>query len=95
MGVVEPLDVIEERESGGAPRREAVTSEQLAFERGEEALSRRIVEAIAATAHRADEPGFAQPPSEGQARVLASLVRVMNDALPLVAVARPPCRRLR
>ena len=81
VGVVEPLDVVEQREPGGAPRGEAVTGEQFAFERGEEALGRRIVEAIATTAHGTDESGFAQPPSEGQAGVLASLVRVMDDAL--------------
>ena len=52
VGVGEPLNVVEQRESGGAPRGEAVTGEQLAFERGEEALGRRVVETIAATAHR-------------------------------------------
>src|SRR3954451_18379479 len=81
VGVVEPLDVIEQREAGGAPRREAVASQQLAFERGKEALGRRVVEAIATAAHRADESDFAQPSPEGQTGVLASLVRVMNDTL--------------
>ena len=74
VGVGEPLDIVEQREPGGAPRREAVTSEQLAFEGREEALGRRIVEAIATTAHRTDEPSFAQPPSEGKTRVLTPLV---------------------
>src|SRR5688500_1792666 len=80
VGVVEPLDVIEEREAGGAPRGEAVTGQQLAFERGEEALGGRVVEAIATAAHRPDESGFAQPSPEGQTGVLAPLVRVMDGA---------------
>src|SRR5215213_1328452 len=78
--VVKPFAVIEERESGGAPRREAVTSKQLAFEGGKEALGRGVVEAIATAPHRADEPSFAQSPSEGKARVLTSLVGVMDEA---------------
>src|SRR5829696_9197480 len=49
--VGEPFDVIEEREAGGAPRREAVTSEQLACAGGKEALGRRVVEAIPAAPH--------------------------------------------
>jgi hypothetical protein len=58
--VGEPFEVIEEREAGGTPRREAVTSEQLAFAGGQEALGRRVAEAIAAAPHGPDEPGFAQ-----------------------------------
>jgi hypothetical protein len=49
--VGEPFEVIEEREAGGAPGREAVTGEQLAFKGGKEALGRRVVEAIAAAPH--------------------------------------------
>src|SRR5215212_2795899 len=80
VGVVEPLDVIKEGEAGGAPRWEPVTSKQLAFEGREEALSRRVVEAIATASHRPDKAGFAQPSPEGQTRVLTALVRMMNNA---------------
>ncbi len=51
MGVVEPLDVVEEGEARGSACREALAGQQFAFERGEEALRQGIVEAIAATAH--------------------------------------------
>ncbi len=57
-----------------------MTSKQLAFEGGKEALGRCVVEAIATAPHRADEPSFAQSPSEGKARVLTSLVGVMDEA---------------
>jgi hypothetical protein len=51
VGVIEPLDVVEEREPGGAPRWEAVPSQQLAFERRDEALGGRIIEAITTAPH--------------------------------------------
>jgi len=80
VGVIEPLDVVEEREAGGIPRREGVSGEQFAFERGEEALRHRVVEAIPPTAHRGRHPRLAQPPPEREARILAPLVRVVNDS---------------
>ncbi len=63
--VVEPLDVVEEGETGGVAGGEALAGEQLAFERGEEALREGVVEAVAATAHRTQQPRFAQALPEG------------------------------
>ena len=79
--VGEPLDVVQQGESGRAPRREAVAGEQLAFERGEGALRGGVVDAIAAAPHRAHEPGFSQPPPPSTAGVPAPLVGVMNDGM--------------
>ena len=53
----DPRDEVEQREPGGAARGEAVTGEEFAFKRGEEALGRRMIEAIATTAHGTDESG--------------------------------------
>jgi len=80
MGIVEPFDVLKEREPGGIARREAVACEQLAFEGGEETLRHRVVEAVAPAARRRDQTGVAQTLAEGEARVLAPLVRVVNHS---------------
>ena len=74
-----PFDVIEKRKPGGIPVGEAVTSEQLNCEGGEEALSSGIIEAITTTAPGSREPSFAEPPPAGQTGVVAALVRVMHD----------------
>ena len=77
--VREALESVEKRQAGGVPGGEAVTSEQLAFKGGKETLSSRVICAIATTAHGSRESSFAEPSTEGQARVVAALVRVMHD----------------
>ena len=49
--IVEGLDVLEERGSGLAPRGEPCSVLDLGFERAEEAFHRRVVQAVALTAH--------------------------------------------
>ena len=40
-----------------------------------------MVYALATTAHGSGEPSFVEPLSEGQARVLASLIQMVDDAM--------------
>src|SRR5215213_5618929 len=77
---VEPLDGVEAGEAGGGAGGEALAGQQLAFERGEAALRRGVVEAVAAAAHRTQQPRLAQALPEGQARGLASLIGVVDGA---------------
>ena len=51
-------------------RRERDTVEELALERGEEALAERIIVAVADGPHRRADPGLATPRPEGERRVL-------------------------
>ena len=57
--VIGPLDRVKKRDSSGVPGREAVTGEYVACARGEDALGRRIVEAIATTTQGTGEARFA------------------------------------
>ncbi len=73
MGVVPPLDEVEDRHAGldlGAKR---LRVEQLALERGEEALAHRVVVAIGQRAHRRAHAGLLAAQTEGDRGVLAAL----------------------
>src|SRR5207253_5699958 len=77
--VVEALDVIEDghpRLRVGAP---AGPVDQLALQRGEEALGQGVVERVADRAHRRGDARPSAPLPEGQTRILTASVRVMNE----------------
>ena len=76
--VVPALDEVEEGKPRVGVGAEALTIEQLALEGRKEALEHGVVERVADTAHRRPDTGFATPFAEGDGRVLAALVRVMN-----------------
>src|SRR3990170_1656691 len=76
--VVPALDEVEDRKAGLGRRAEAVTVEQLALERREEALAERVVVGVAHTPHGRPDAGLATPAPEGERGVLAALVLVMN-----------------
>src|SRR5216683_2304294 len=78
MGVVPAFDELEDRHAGFALGFEAAAVEQFAFERGEETLAHRVVEAIADRAHRGSHARLAATLAEGERSVLATLVRMMN-----------------
>src|SRR5690606_27066068 len=77
--VVEALDVVEDGGPGLGRIAEGMPIEQLALERGEEALGERVVVAVADRAHGGLDAGFAAACSEGDRGVLAALVGVMDD----------------
>src|SRR6266849_2468441 len=76
--IVPAFDEVEDGEARVGLRVEGVAIEQLALERREEALAHGVVVGIAHTAHRRPDAGLATAPAEGERRVLAALIRVMN-----------------
>jgi hypothetical protein len=79
MRVVPALDEIEDGEACLGVGPEGVAVDELALERGKEALTHRIVVAIAGRAHgRPDSHFFASFP-ESDRGVLASLIGVVDD----------------
>jgi len=80
-GVVETFDEVEHRQLGHGTIGEPGAVEQLAFERGEEALAHGVVVAIADRSHRRPDACLAAASSELGRGVLASLVGVVNDAM--------------
>jgi hypothetical protein len=77
--VVPALDVLEDGHADRRLGREALAIEQLALERGEEALADRVVVGVADRAHRrADAHEFAASP-EGERRALTALIGVVDD----------------
>src|SRR5579884_1590860 len=57
------------------------TSEQLAFQRREEALAHRVIVAIAYRSHRRSNAPFSTSQSKGNRRVLRALIGMMNDPI--------------
>src|SRR3989475_12041586 len=76
--VVPAFDEVEDGEARVVLRAEAFAIEQLALERREEALAHGVVVGIAYTAHRRPDASLATAAAEGERRVLAALIRVMN-----------------
>ena len=76
--VVPPLEEFEHRPTGLVPRTEVMTVQQLAFQRGEEALAQGIVVAVSGRSHRRPDTGFPTTLAEGDRRVLGSLVGVVD-----------------
>src|SRR5256885_15184881 len=76
--VVPAFDEVEDGAARVGLGAEAFAIEQLAVERREEPLAIGVVVGIALTAHRRSDAGLATAPAEGERRVLAALIRVMN-----------------
>ncbi len=81
MGIVPALDEVEDRHAGLGLGVKRLLIEQLALERGKEALTHRVVVAVGHGAHGRSNPGLLAAQPEGDRRVLAALVRVMNDVV--------------
>ena len=86
LGVVPPFDEVEHRRAGVERRRAREAVEELALERGKEALAKCVVVAVADRPHRRADARLPAPRPEGERRVLAALIRMMNDrpGLPLL-----------
>ncbi len=78
--VVEAFDEVEHGQLGHGTIGELRAVEQLAFERGEEALAHGVVVAVADRSHGRPDSGFAAAPTKLGRGVLAALVRVVDDA---------------
>src|SRR5438552_7766265 len=77
--IVPAFDEVEDGQARVGLRAEAFAIEQLTLERREEALAERVVVGVAHRAHRGPDAGLATAEPEGDRRVLAALVRVMDD----------------
>src|SRR5206468_1633284 len=77
--VVPAFEEVENGEARVRLGREALSIEQLALERREEALAEGVVVGVAHTAHRRPDTGVATPPAKGERGVLTAVVRMMND----------------
>src|SRR6266446_4440410 len=84
--IVPAFDEVENGEPRVGLRAEALSIEQLALERREEALAEGVVVGVAHTAHGRPDVGVTTPMAEGERGVLAAVVRVMDD------VGRPALR---
>jgi transposase InsO family protein len=85
-GIVPAFNEVEDLEARLRLRAEALPIEQLALEGREETLAHRVVVRVSDRTHGRPDAGRATPRAEGDRRVLAALIRVMND------VPRPTLR---
>src|SRR5690349_13766878 len=77
--IVEALDEVKDRHPSLRLRPEAPAVDELALERGEERLAQRIVVGVAHRAHRRLDTDLTAAEAKRDGRVLASLVRVVDD----------------
>lgn len=78
-GVIEALDVLEHVGLGLVPRPVRLAGRSLGFQRGEEALHRRIIPDIARPAHGAGDAVVGHQPLELLAGILTATVRMMQE----------------
>src|SRR5687768_358266 len=96
--IVENLDVVKDVGAGFGPRSPSGAVDELALERREEALDRRVVPAIAAATHAASDPAPAQLGAVRGAGVLAAAVGVdagRGEVGKLTSAERDELQRLR
>jgi len=77
--VVEPFEIVEERRPCRPMRRKASPLKQFAFERGEETFHQRIVVTVAPTPPRGEDARVVESLPEDETRVLAAVIRVVNQ----------------
>ncbi len=76
--IVPAFDEVEDGKARGGLGAEACAIEHLALERREEAFTHGVVVDVAHTAHRWTDAGLATATAEGERRVLAAVIRMMN-----------------
>ena len=81
MGVVPAFDEIEDRPPGLVVRTQRRPVEELALERGEEALGHRVVVAVTDGPHRGSDAAVTAALAESNRGVLRALVRVMDHRM--------------
>src|SRR5262245_59788019 len=81
LPVVKELDVLDELRARRRPRVPHGVENKLDLQCGEEALGDRVVPAIAAAAHTADDAVLGENALVGAASVLTAAIRMMQQAL--------------
>src|SRR4030065_2520845 len=81
MGIVPTLDELEHGMAGFLGRTEGSTIEEFTLQSGEETLTQSVVVAISERSHRRANAGLATTLPEGQRGVLATVIRVVDDAM--------------
>ena len=79
-GVVEALDVLEDRRPCGLSVRPGVAVDQLPFESRDEALGHRVVVGVCNRSHRGQESGLFEAATELDRSVLATPVGVVDQS---------------
>src|SRR6516162_2190572 len=87
-GIVPPLDVAEDRHPGLGLRREAASSQQLAFQCSEEALAHGVVVGITDRSHGWATASFPSAAAARKRCILGSLVPMVDDIARLVLTDR-------
>src|SRR6185437_8568191 len=88
LAVIPNLDVLEDRQTRDRSRHPDLAVEQFDLERREEALGHGVVEAVSDRAHRPHEASPLELLAESQGRVLATVIRVMDQPGRGVAVTK-------
>src|ERR1044072_9228636 len=86
--IVPAFDVAEDRHPGLGLRCKPSPCEQLAFQGCEEALAHGVIVRIADGSHGRSYAGLATTAAEGQSRILAALIAVVNDNVRLALADR-------
>src|SRR4030065_88079 len=81
MGICPTLDEREHGVAGFLGRTEGSTIEEFTLQSGEETLTQSVVVAISERSHRRANAGLATTLPEGQRGVLATVIRVVDDAM--------------
>ena len=79
MPVVEDLHPLEDGGLGLLPRPVPTPDEELELHRVEEALDHGVVGWRTGASHGRQDPGLTQPAAEGEARVLGTLIAVVDE----------------
>ena len=79
LAIVKYFDVLEDRGSRFTPSPESVVMDLFVFERTEETLSDRIVITVAAPTHAGDHPVLFEYGQISRARVLPTLIGMMDQ----------------
>ena len=84
MRIVEAFDEVEDRHARLDLGLEVAAVEQLAFQRGEEALAHGVVETVSHRAHRRPHSGLAATLAEGERSILTGFKRSSQHSVKLL-----------
>src|SRR5438552_12297 len=90
LAIVKDLDKLKGLAPGFVPCLERAVMHQLVLQRAEEALRDGVIVAVPPATHTGHQPMLGEDLPIGRRRILAALIRVVNQARLRPAVERPP-----